>query len=310
MANLKSMTTTRKRICSMAAIVLSITLLQAVAGPLTPAAASVRPRHRLGGVTKIVGDGSAWMRIRLTTDVDPHAKDEDQPATRLPFRIRGDGRLVAAVLTQEAQPGELGSGPSLTIWSLGRCAERACETSGFRTSWMFSQNLVESDGRQVLPAGDYRLYFIADGAPARVRIDLADLSGYKRLSPSRPVQSELRTLAPLSVEDEEEGSVYYGGRHAPFEGSGFALAGLWLDGEGSDTQAGSCIYETRTPPPGQTAFAPPCPAADVSSLSFASSDYNEIGYFSVGALPLAMGLWRKAAETTQQAGGVTVWVTF
>lgn len=309
MSNLKSMKTTRKSTCSMAAVVLTITLLQGVAGPLAPAAASVRPRHRLGGVTKVVGDGSAWMRVRLTADVDPNAKDEDQPATRLPFRITGDGRVVAAVLTQEVASGEIGSGPSMYVWSLGRCAERACETTGFRTTWLFSENLVESDGRQVLPAGNYRLYLVADGAPARVRIDLADLSGYRRLSPSRPVQSELRTLAPLSAEDEE-GSVYYGGRRAPSEGSGFALAGLWLDGEGSDTQAGSCIYETRTPPPGQTAFAPPCPAADVSTLSFASGDYNEVGYFSLGSFPQAMGLWRKAAETTQKAGGVTVWMKF
>lgn len=309
MSNLKSMTTTRKTICSMAAVVLSITLLQAVAGPLAPSAASVRSRHRLGGVTKIVGDGSAWMRVRLTTDVDPHAKDAAQPEGRLPFRITGDGRVIAAVLTQEVEYGEIGSGPSMSIWSLGRCAERGCATSGFRTTWLFSENLVEADGRQVLPAGDYRLYLVADGAPARVRIDFADLYGRRTFSPSRPVDTELRTLKPLSAEDEE-GDVYYAGRRAPSVGSGFALAGLWLDGEGSDTQAGSCIYETRMPSPGQTAFAPPCPAADVSTLSFASGDYNEVGYFSLGTFPQAMGLWRRAAETTQQTGGVTVWMTF
>lgn len=276
---------------------------------IAPASTSQRP-PRLAGVTKIVGNESAWMRVRLPSDIDPHAKDaERRPGGRLPFRIVGDGRVVATVLTQEVASGQIGTGPTMYIWSLGRCAERACESRGFRTTWLFSKNLTEAGSRQVLPAGNYRLYFMADGAPARVRIDFADLSGYKRLTPSRPVLRELRTLSPLSTEDEE-GGMYYAGRHAPFEGPGLALAGLWLDGEGSDTQAGSCVYETRTPPPGETAFVPPCPTADVSSLSFASGDYNEVGYISVGNFPQAMGLWRRAAETTEHAGGLTLWMKF
>jgi hypothetical protein len=310
MANPKVMGNVRSMTCALAALTLAATLLQAVAGPIAPASASVRPRHRLAGVTKIVGDGSAWMRVRLTKDIDPHAQDPDRPAGRLPAQITGDGRVVAAVLTRGVASGEIGSGPSIYLWSLGRCAERACATSGFRTTWLFSQNLAEAaDGRRVLPAGNYRLYLVADGAPARVRIDFPELSGRRKLSPSRPVRDELHTVEPLSAEDEE-GNVYYGGAHAPFDGPGFALGGLWLDGEGSDTQAGSCVYETRMPPPGDAAFAPPCPTADVSTISFASGDYNEVGYVGLGVLPLAMGLWRKAADTTRNAGGLTLWLSF
>jgi hypothetical protein len=174
---------------------------------------------------------------------------------------------------------------------------------------MFPHNLEESDGRHVLPAGDYRLYLVADGGRAEMRIDFPQLDGMTTLAPRRDVRVELRTLRPVEKQAEDE-VVYWGGRRAPFSGSGFALAGLWVDGPETDSYAGSCIYEARTPPPGDAAFVPPCPAADLSTVSYAGSEFNEFGYVNLGPLPKGMGLWRSSDDAARRAGGVTVWMGF
>lgn len=272
------------------------------------AAANSRP-PALRGVTTIVGSDTGWAKVRLPRDVDPFGNYEGQVVERPGYDLRGNGRVIGFVLTAERGREELGEGPTLFGWSIGRCMRPACQARGFLTSWVFTRNLPREDGKEILPAGDYRLYLIADGAPVRIRMELAGLKGRGTIAPTRHASAELTSLRPLAAKKGDD-TVYWGGTSSALSGSGFALAELWMDGDEVEDGVGSCIYETREPPDGDAAYMPPCPLADVSDVNLVNAQNNEVGYFAWSELPRGMGLWRTASSEPERVGAVTLWLKY
>lgn len=275
----------------------------------TVGAASAETKWRppaLRGVTTIVGDQVSSMKVRLTKPVDPNGSYEGEYDKQPPFDLRGDGRLVGFLLTKVGQGIEPGEGPSLFGWRLGRCRRPACETKGFLT-WVLSSKL--EDG--LLPSGTYRLYLIADGARARVRIEFAGLTGETRLAPARGATARLRTL-PLNQSTGVDDTIYWSGKHAPFEGAGFSLTEMWVDRSTEDEAIGVCAYDVNRPPEDEhLAYMPPCPAADVSEATFSNADHNEIGYVSYpGKLPFGAGVWRSITADSGNVGAIQFWLKF
>jgi hypothetical protein len=259
----------------------------------------------LKGITTVVGSDMGWMNVRLPRDVDPWGTYEgsvdDQPA----HDLRGNGRVIGFVLTEDNSEVPLGQGPTLVGHSIGKCMKRGCRARGFLVSWIFASNLAERDGKQVLPAGRYRLYLIADGAPVRMRLEFAGLKGKTRLSPQNRVQSKLKSLRP-HVEGDAGESLYWAGTSSDLSGPGFALTVLWMEGDDLEGGVGTCIYE-REPPPQEVAYVPPCPAADMSDPNLISADDAEVGYFGL-TLPAGMGVWRTVPETPERAGALALWM--
>lgn len=272
-----------------------------------PAQARWRP-PKLAGLTRVHGTGTGWMPVRLPRDVEPFpAPDQGPPPP--PITFSGNGRVIGFVMTRVIDGKASADGPALFGWRLGHCTERGCEYRGPGVAYAYSWRPEDRDGgRQVLPKGRYRLYLIADGAPTRIRIPFPGLDGETTVRPRRAATADLTALEPLSNEDEN-GTMYWAGKNAELTGEGFALAMLWMDGEDVDGQAGSCIYEDRSPPPGDTAYMPPCPTANVTDANFVDADSNEVGYFGPGTLPLGMGLWR-SAEKVDRAGAITLWLRY
>lgn len=280
-------------------------------GILPPSQAS-QPHPKapaLAGVTTIIGNKTAVQEVRLTSPVDP-AGNYEGPVDKIPgYDLRGDGRIVGFVLTQVSKDFPLGQGPTLYGWSLGRCMQRGCEAKGFLMSWVFWENTVSRGGKDVLPKGTYRLYLIADGAPARIRLELDGLRGRRTITPHQPANSEIRSMEPQVREDGAE-TLYWTGARSEFEpGGGFSVAELWVDGPDVQGAAGSCTYTDTSPPPEDVAYVPPCPTADLFDANMIDADYNEVGFFDL-SLPQAMGLWRTVPQEPTRAGAVAFWLEF
>lgn len=250
--------------------------------------------------------------MRLPKDVDPFASMEDPDNPRSPFAFSGDGRLIAFVLTMEAGKYPLGDGPTLIGWSFGRCEEKGCEAKGFLINNVVATGpLKEKDGRSVLPAGDYRLYFVQDGARARIEFEFEGLTGKTRLPLSKRLTKRVKTLVPRSDLNGQE-SVYWGGRATRIRGAGASILGMWVEGrDRQDTsgEAGFCIYDDPPPDP-ETAYIPPCPTADDQITTQMRSENNEVSYYNHTELDRGLGAHYTTPVPIDRAGGVALWLKY
>lgn len=151
----------------------------------------------------------------------------------------------------------------------------------------------EAREMEVLPAGDYYLYVVAEGAPTSVTIRLRGLTGRLSLDleqgatttfEQEPVGTEVR--APLGF------STYWSGRSVGIHGeSGFLLSvlrvkgGPWVRG-----RSGGCLYRDE-PPPSPVAFAPRCPGgADTAVESgIVRTEFDSVGWYMAFVRP--RGVW-------------------
>lgn len=275
--------------------------------PGQPATASKR-RMDLGGVTWITADRSSSMKVRLPADVDPNGNYEGPIDPQPGYQMGGRGRVVGFVLTKEEPGTPLGEGPTLYGWRLGRCMRPGCRMRGFGITWVFYKHSQRRHGKDILPAGNYRLYVIADGARARFRLELSGLTGEVRVRPNRPIENfRLYSLRPQLAYSGDD-RVYWAGRSSPMKGRGFSLSALWIDDRNVEGAGGSCTYMDTTPPPSEAAYVPPCPLADETNPNFVNADYNEIGFFHLGELAKGMGLWHTINDPARNAGAIALWM--
>lgn len=269
-----------------------------------PAPATDTGRITLRGVTTIEGGRSGWVPVHLPRDVD---NVEDMKVS-----FGGDGRIISFVMTKEAGKYPLGEGPTLIGWSFGRCEEKGCVAKGFLISYSIATGpLKEKKGHLFLPAGDYRIYFVQDGAPASVRFDFEDLPGKTNLPLPNRLTKRVKTLVPRSDVIGME-NVYWGGRATAIEGPGASILGLWVEGkDGQDTtgEAGFCVYDEPPADP-ETAYVPPCPAADDPMTQQMQTQNNEFSYFNHKEIDAGLGAHYSTPATIGRAGGVAFWLKY
>ena len=292
---LRSVLRARLGLAALAGIALVIGVL-----PTGHAAREKSQPPALTALTTITGNRTVSQTVRLPTAV--HLREASLRG------IRGDGRIVGFILSKIDQGTPLGKGPTLFGWRLGRCMKKGCAAKGFTLSWLLWENAESRDGEDILPRGRYRLFLIADGGPARVKLQLGGLQGERTISPENPVESSMISLRP-KVRHEGGESLYWTGTASELKGPGFALSELWVDGPQVQGSAGTCIYTKTSPPPDNLAYVPPCPTADLFDANVISADHNEIGFYDFG-LPRAMGLWRTVPQEPKRAGAVALWLKF
>jgi hypothetical protein len=196
----------------------------------------------LAGTVVLSGRTTGYVNVRL-----PAPAGLDNPAAgRSGATFAGGGRHVGFFLMDDRPNG---------VRLLGGHAE------GSRlTAYMHPLQGLADGPTFRLPAGNYRLYLLADGAPATVTLRLKGLGGRVALTPSRRVPSELRSPA-ATVAPPVGANVAYGGAEGTLPGRGVAfdfLRTVNTQFTASNTQL--CFY-TEKPPAAPLAYAPGCPRA-------------------------------------------------
>lgn len=281
-------------------------LVMATALPIAAPPAMAAPVVTLGGITVIHGERPGSALVELPNDVDLDAT-YDGPVDKQPGVIhKGDGRIIAFVLSK-ATPDDSGYRPTYASWRVGRCLKRGCTAA---RDWAFINVVDNLDGR-VLPAGKYRLHFIADGAPAQVRLELPGLSGKVSLRPRDPITASVKALKPTLVENGGE-TLFSGGASTKFTGSGFSALSMWVDGDGEAAkgQMGQCIHKD-VPPDDRLAYSPACVGADDKGNQELRAYTNDASWWEPD-LRLWDGVvgWYATTSAIKRAGAIALWIKF
>jgi hypothetical protein len=153
-----------------------------------------------------------------------------------------------------------------------------------------ARNASASAGKATLPAGDYRLYVLSDGAPARVTIDLPNIQGTAELEPTHITSMRAQALPRLDGGESESFAVF--GGSGELHGAGALLdTSVVYQQPHVATIAQSCWYIGKTA--GALAFFPGCPASDGDHLFFSSVPNPQVwvtpGRFSSGSYTFSTG---------------------
>jgi hypothetical protein len=166
--------------------------------------------------------------------------------------VQGKGRYVGFVLYQEKAGG---------LRILGGKARGSA--LGTYVLPLQGANLGSS---YALPAGDYRLYLLADGSPATVTLIFKGLgAGTVAVQPQRQVRYKLATPSP-TLATPGGANFVYGGAAGRLHGQGIAFDFLRTANNNfmvSNTQM--CFYE-GAPPAAPIAYAPGCLNASITPV--------------------------------------------
>ncbi|HVF04156.1 MAG TPA: hypothetical protein VNA20_04895 [Frankiaceae bacterium] len=237
------MTTRRiQRLC--AALALGATML-------APSAQAARPSAvPLAGTTIVTARRTASMAVRLPRPVDFHVHDLSVSSPR--------GRVTAVALKRVGS----WNAPYVTATHVGFCGEPGCATE-FPT---FSFDHVWAPGSPDglsgrLPAGDYRLYVVTDGAPVTFTFRLRGLSGTKRLTPASPARASVVTATPTAAEPALSPVAFAGGSHRSVgPAGGLNHTSVWKEVPtvAQPSAVGVCEYSGRPPASAFTPYQLPC----------------------------------------------------
>lgn len=270
------------------ATVLALTVALGVA----PSAGSAEGRRILGTRTVFRITEPSFLDVRIPRDTTI-----ERALLRVndDVRISGDGRFVGMLLTQARGTFDPRHSRTILVGDYRLCAEQGCSAKPHHiTYWI---GFKEFGKRLEVPAGDYRLYLINDGAPARVTLDLEGLSpGTTTVAPLPHAQVQVGTptmrlsSAPLT-------NIYSGGDSQRMTSPTFSWTAVWFSGSpGGVRDLGTCNY--KGPPPGEERFAyrSDCYSKGAKGKrSFTiegSSSFSE-GLFDVRAL--SPGVWSRGA---------------
>jgi hypothetical protein len=112
-----------------------------------------------------------------------------------------------------------------------------------------------------LPAGNYHLFLIADGAPARVTIPFGGRGGTTTLSPSEPADVHIETPEPVGRLSNKPPVNFSAGATRSFSGEGGAVDFImWAEEPlpNEKSEMGSCLYQGYPPPPRALAYEDGC----------------------------------------------------
>lgn len=279
-----------------------------IAGPARGSAQETAETRRmpvLGRVNTFSGDTSASMLVRLPADV-PITNERD-----LRGRFEGGGRIIAYVLVKEGWDGPSRRRPMIVGQRVGQCAEVGCASQslvgGGVTAWG-----VKRDGAWEMPAGVYRLYLVADGAPVEMKLTIASLEGETTLTPKGPARAEIVSLTP-GVHEMVDLNDYSAGTTAPFRGEGYSSIATWRKGEVKVAGAyGICAYEDE-PPRADAAIAylpVVCPETFRDANVYAAPIRDYAGGFEafINHVPAALGMWYASAAVVRDYGATVLWL--
>src|SRR3954468_22008294 len=148
----------------------------------------------VAGTTTLSGSQTGYVTVRLPQPISfPLTSSDENQGPGLKIRLRGSGRLYGAIV-REVAPGE--DDPAQLMMTSGDGDGDPQETTLVAVSGYPEVSGGENQPPPVytMPAGEYRLYLIADGKPVQADITFPGLSGALALSPDVPVPQRLFAL--------------------------------------------------------------------------------------------------------------------
>ncbi|MHB8510529.1 MAG: hypothetical protein ACYDGR_18120, partial [Candidatus Dormibacteria bacterium] len=223
----------------------------------------------------LTGDSTGFLNVRI-----PRATQLIMSGVRDQMMVSGNGRWPAFALR--------GRDRSLIAWGYNLCWTVACKPSyplySARDVGTYTEPLGKdytvSPGTTAmdLPAGDYQLYLMADGAPVTVSLPLAGLTGSTVLHPRHPTRMDLRTITPTLEQGIPPAGLAYsgGGTGDLLTDWGFAFGMIALHPtSASNGTVGNCLIQGDAP--GQV-YTPGCPVSTTPNLITAYQPTGEVYY--------------------------------
>ena len=269
---------------------------------LSPASAALciaQEVVELRGATTLVGSQGAVIRVRvpqlaaLTIDRDTE--------------IQGNGDFVGFDLSPYPVQLDAGSPPSPEIGSV-LVVGRVGGTVHY-----------QSRSAPQVAAGEYLLYLLADGLPARVTFHLGGLDGALELSPTHPAPFDARVLVP-NVTVEADPVIYSAGDGGEVSGPGVGLVLIWLRSQviadlypGPSGGYGLCRY-AGDPLDETVAYLPGCPLqgqppAILHVLSPGSPGINFGALYHFYPGRWGLGAWYTSPTLVDDSGAGVFWLT-
>ena len=203
----------------------------------------------LTGTTVVTGSRSAWVAVRLPRPVDFDANRD--------IALDARGRLAGVVL-KKAGPWNSGLAARLLI---GWCGTPGCAPTfpNENRSEVFVPGGNGVSGR--LPAGDYRLYVVTDGAPVRATITLRGVGGKPgRVTATHPARVAVLDPKPTLAEPADGPLLYAAGSHRDVPRGGYNVTVVWKDhpAKPPPSATGICRYAGRPQAGTAPAYHWPC----------------------------------------------------
>ena len=264
------------------------------------------PLPKLAGDITVLGDESAWMRVRL-----PKSIDSEKIRWANDFHVQGRGRLFGILMVREVDGHIERRSDSLHFLKSGMCNSRGCKPKPMA--------MISGGSSSTLRAGIYRLYVLADGGPVSVRFTTPELPGVVRLNPTRTARAKVHNLTPR-VHTGSNGVIYSAGDERPFRGPGFAFQAQWVDPMGAGViNRDLCWYTKEAPSDPKTAYLPPaCPVSLWwELLTLTTTTYSPVTWsddccwemhFSANFLPKAMGSYYTLTTPADHYGAAALWL--
>lgn len=300
------------------AAVLAPVLLSLLAPPAVLRADAVAP-PRLAGTTTFLATTNATITVRvpraasLVFDANAQSPNIDLSANA--------GRLAGFALTAVQRPDR--NAPTLVAMQTGLCSQRGCRpTAPYKTfeyvtvyPGLPTRRLSPTTQQVTLPAGDYIVRAVTDGAPVRMTLRLAGLSGATtvRLSTAHPVV--LRTDASTSsVVGGVDPLRNVGVTHEFGSDLGLMMDVVLTEYEPHvRNETGVCLY-LRGAKPVTGRYHPGCPGAEAShKVQAGQPTLHYYGASYVSDIGLAPGPWTRGYYTTGVGGAsslvvVSLWM--
>lgn len=208
----------------------------------------------LGATNHFSSDRSSYAEVSIPKG----ARWKWDPFGSRSLSLKGNGRVAGFMLLHEDSERPRGLiGASFRV-----CDKPACSKgwSGWLTTLVIPIGLKwpEKGLTFDLPAGDYRAYVIADGAPVDVRLGLKDVSGSTEVTPTHPVASSVGVdAAPEPIKN-----FFSAGSTFELQGRGLSVqAFVERHGPGAIDLYNDCLYRGVPELPDEIAFTPLCQAA-------------------------------------------------
>ena len=247
-----------------------VSLLASLLLPLAPAGAASPVALARTNVLTATRPSAVTVRV-------PRAASlviDDSTASSPNVEIKASSGRIAGFVLTPLRRSDPNVSSTILLLQVGACSTAACKPAPYEYVsgglGLPTQRLSPSTRKVTLPAGDYALRAITDGAPVRVTMRLDGLSGSRTLPVTRPHAVTLRTDSAPSSATGVDPLRNVGVTHRFHSDVGLMFHVILAAYEPHvRSYAGVCLYLDAKPPTGR--YHPGCPSA-------ASENRYEAGY--------------------------------
>lgn len=267
-------------------LVCALLLPASVAAMAVDRPATARPQQAGGNEAIVLGrqnvlkgrrSGMVEVVVPRRASLDVHLLPTRRSGPNPSIALQGRGRSIGFALAPVDLPGDLKEG-IVTAARFAGCRSRGCRPSGRIHQFMWPYGIGPGPHRRVLAPGRYRLYLIADHAPARISFRLRGLRGRTSLRIDSAADVDVRS-PKVRVDLRGDRRVLSAGSTYRARGRGFVVSTLWAYGRAFAGGAwGLCSYRAPLRVPGGIGYGPGCSAVGGGAAGYTSGGAHVRGF--------------------------------